>query len=196
MPRIRVETMPVSIPTFVDPDDEQGESLDDALSSVKSKEKRKPAKVSPSRIKRAFDEFDELFKANRWKTDPSAIRPEHAIAFYVRLHVKVYSVKDPTTGKIAEVYPEELRNGQTWLYACAAAKRMIDGDKRSFDDGAKLFEFILWTWQTEAGRVKWLRDNEKPISKRITWRDQFVLGFKLTDYRQAMAESKERGKRR
>jgi hypothetical protein len=184
MPRIRVEP-PVSIPAFRDPDDEQGESLDDALSSMKPKEKRKPAKASPSQIKRAFDEFDELFKANRWRTDPSAIKPEHAVAFYVRLHEKVYLTR-----------PEELQKGDVWLYACAAAKRMIEGDKRQFDDRAKLFEFVLWTWQKEKDRVKWLRDNDKPIHKRITWRDQFILGYKLTEYRQALAEEKERGKRR
>ena len=188
MPRIRVETIPGSIRSLQDPDpdDEQGESLADALASVKPKEKRKStAKASPSRIKRAFDEFDELFKSNRWKEDPSKIKPEHAVAFYVRLHDKVYGVR-----------PAELEKGDTWLYACSASKRMIEGDKREFDDGAKLFEFILWTFQKETDRVKWLRDNDKPISKRITWRDQFVLGFKLTDYRQVMAEAKERGKRR
>lgn len=184
MPRVRVE-IPVSIPAFDETDDEKGESLDDALSSVRPKAPRKAAKTSPSRIDRAFKEFDELFKAERWKADPSKIRPEHAVAFYVRLHEKVYGVR-----------PAELEKGDTWLYACTAAKRLIAGDKREFDDGAKLFEFILWTWRAETGRVKWLRDNDKPISKRITWRDQFVLGFKLTDYRQAMAEAKERGKRR
>jgi hypothetical protein len=195
MPRIRVEP-PVSIPAFQDPDDEKGETLDDALSSTKGKPKRKRSGFTPSRIERAFKEFDELFKGSRWKTDPSKIRPEHAIAFYVRLHVKVYSTKDPTTGKIIEVYPEELRGGQTWLHACAAIKRMIEGDKRQFDDGAGLFEFVLWTWRKESDRVKWLRDNDKPIHKRITWRDQFILGYKLTEYRQAIAEERERGKRR
>lgn len=184
MPRVRIQ-IPVSIPASVVPDDEQGDSLNDVISLTKPKAPRKPAKASPSRISRAFDEFDELFKNKRWRTDPSAIRPEHAIAFYVRLHEKVYGVR-----------PAELEKGDTWLYACAAAKRLFIGDKREFDDGAKLFEFILWTWQSETGRVKWCRDNDKPISKRITWRDQFVLGFKLTDYRQAMAEEKERGKRR
>jgi hypothetical protein len=184
MPRIRVE-VPVSIPAFVDPDDEQGESLDDALSSAKPKAKRKTAKASPSRIDRAFREFDELFKGSRWKTDPSKIRAEHAIAFYVRLHEKVYGVR-----------PAELEKGDAWIFACTAAKRLIEGDRRAFDDGAKLFEFILWTWQKESDRVKWLRDNDKPIAKRITWNDQFVRGFKLTDYWQAMAEAKERGKRR
>jgi hypothetical protein len=94
------------------------------------------------------------------------------------------------------VRPAELEKGDTWIFACAAAKRLVDGDKRAFDDGAKLFEFILWTWQRESDRVEWLRKNDKPMSKRISWRDQFVLGFKLTDYRQAMAEAKERGKRR
>lgn len=187
MPRIRVD-LPVSIPAFVDPDDEQGESLDDALLSTKPK--RKSSGASPSRIDRAFREFDELFKGNRWKTEPAKIKPEHAVAFYVRLHVKVYSTKE------LEVYPEELRDGKAWLGACSAVKRLVEGKDKQFDDGAKLFEFILWTWQKERDRVKWLRDNDKPISKRITWRDQFVLRYKLTDYRQAMAEERERGKRR
>ncbi len=182
MPRIRVAP-PVSIPAFDVSDDEQGESLDDALSSTKPK--RKSTKASPSKIERAFKEFDELFKANRWRSDPSKIRTEHAVAFYVRLHEKVYGVR-----------PAELDHGDTWLYACTAAKRLSEGEKREFDDGAKLFEFILWTWQKEADRVKWLRDNDKPIGRRITWRDQFVLRYKLTDYRQAIAEERERGKRR
>lgn len=184
MPRYRVEH-PVSIPETNSRDDEQGESLDAALSSVREKPKRKSSKASPSRIERAFKEFDELFKEGRWKLAPEAIRPEHAIAFYVRLHERVYGVR-----------PVELEKGDTWVFACAAAKRLIDGDKRAFDDGTKLFEFILWTWQRESDRVEWLRKNDKPMSKRISWQDQFVRGFKLTDYRQAMAEAKERGKRR
>lgn len=189
MPRIRVD-VPVSIPAFQDPDDEKGESLDDALSSTKSKPKRKSSGASPSRIERAFREFDEMFKGNAWKTDPSKIRPEHAVAFYARLHTKVYSAKG------REVYPEELRDGKAWLGACSAVKRMIEGEKREFKNGTELFEFILWTWQTEKNRVEWLRKKDLPISKRITWRDQFVLRYKLTDYRQAIAEEKERGTRR
>lgn len=159
--------------------------MDDALSSTKEKSKRKRSRFTPSRIERAFREFDELFKEGRWKADPSKIRPEHAIAFYVRLHEKVYGVK-----------PAELEKGEAWLGAMSAIKSMIEGKKREFDDGAKLFEFVLWTWQNEKNRVKWLRDHDKPIHKRITHRDQFILGYKLTEYRQAIAEERERGKRR
>jgi hypothetical protein len=184
MPRIRVDP-PVSIPAFRDPDDEQGESLDDALSSTKEKPKRKRSGFTPSRIERAFKEFDELFKANRWKTDPSKIRPEHAIAFYARLHEKIY-----------KVFPEELRDGKAWMGACSAIRRMIEGDKKEFDDGAKLFEFILWTWRKEQDYVEWARGTDRSIRKRITWHDQFVGRYKLTDYRQSIAEEKERGKRR
>lgn len=184
MPRIRVAA-PVSIPAFADPDDEQGETLDAALSATKDKPKRKTSGASPSKIDRVFKEFDEMFKGSVWKTEPGKIRPEHAVAFYARLHEKIY-----------KVFPEELRDGKAWMGACSAVRRMIEGDKREFDDGAKLFEFILWTWRAEKDRVEWLRKNDKPIHKRITWRDQFVMRYRLTDYRQAMAEEKERGKRR
>lgn len=199
MPRIRVETIPGSIRSFPDPDpdDEQGESLADALASVKPKEKRKsPSKATPSRIKRAFDEFDELFKGNRWKEDPSKIKPDHAVAFYVRLHVKVYSFKDKDTGKTIEVYPEELRNGTTWLHACSAAKAWIEGKNLEFENRAEFFEFIIWTWQTEMSKLEWTRKTGNHAPKRITWQHQFVFRERLTDYRQAMAEAKERGKRR
>jgi hypothetical protein len=190
MPRVRVE-MPigVSIPEPTEVDSEQGETLDDAMAKMPNKKRRSSA-GSPSQIDRAFKEFDELFKGNRWRSEPNAIKPEHAVAFYARLHTKVYSTKG------TEVFPEELRNRETWLGACSAAKSMFQGSKKEFDDGTKLFEFVLWTWQKENDKVKWLRDNDKPIGRRISWRDQFVLRYKLTDYRQAMAEEKERGKRR
>jgi hypothetical protein len=80
--------------------------------------------------------------------------------------------------------------------ACSAARRLVEGKDKHFDNGAQLFEFILWTWQKERDRVEWLRKNDKPIHKRVTWRDQFVFRDKLTDYRQALAEERERGKRR
>lgn len=184
MPRIRIDA-PVSIPALQDLDDEQGESLDVALSTTKDKPKCKSSGVSPSKIDRAFKEFDELFKTGVWKTNPEKLRPDHAVAFYARLHEKIY-----------KVFPEELRDGKVWMGACSAIRRMIASDNREFDNGTKLFEFILWTWQKEKDRVDWLRKNDKPIHKRITWRDQFVMRYRLTDYRQAMAEAKERGNRR
>jgi hypothetical protein len=195
MPRIRVAPS-VSIPAFDVSDDEQGESLDDALSATIAKPKRKSSGASKSKIDRAFKEFDELFKGNRWKEDPSKIKPEHAVAFYVRLHVKVYSFKDKDTGKTIEVYPEELRNGTTWLHACSAAKAWIEGNKQEFENRAEFFKFIIWTWQTEMSKLEWTRKTGNRAPKRITWQHQFVFRERLTDYRQAMAEAKERGKRR
>lgn len=178
MPRVLVSPS-VSIPE-PQPDDENGESLDSVLSS--SKPKRKRTKATPSQIERSFREFDELFKSKRWESEPKAIRSDHAVAFYARLHEKIYGV-----------YPEELRDGQAWLGACSGAKCFLE---KEFVNGTELFRFILWTWQKERDRVKWLRDNDKPMGRRITWRDQFVLRYKLTDYRQSIAEAKERGKRR
>lgn len=194
MARIRIE-IPVSIPPLSDVDDEKGISLDEAISALKPTAKR-AAKASPSRIEKAFAEFDELFKSNRWRTDPTKIKPEHAVAFYVRLHVKVYSSKDKDTGKTIEVYPEELRDGKTWLHACSAAKAWIEGRKPEFENRAEFFEFILWTWQTEMSKLEWTRKTGNNPPKRITWQSQFVFRERLTNYKQAMAEERERGKRR
>jgi hypothetical protein len=182
MPRVLVQTIPESIPTFDDPDDEQGETLDDALARTKPKKKATKRGISPSQVDRKLREFDELFKT-KWRENPKSITPDHAVALYFRLHEKIYKVS-----------PAELERGPAWFGAYSAATKLLKDEFGG--NGIELFDFILWVWNKERSTIEWLRKDNKPIKKPITWYEQFVDRRKLTHYRQTMAEERERGKRR
>jgi hypothetical protein len=191
MPRIAVDSPRVSIPESSNlPDDECGSSLDDELATMRPKSKTsKKRGASPSQVKRALESFDRMFaekceddpKVPKWRKDPKSIQPEHAVALYFRLHEKIYKVK-----------PAELESGPAWLGATSAAKRMIANEFAN--NGVEMFDFILWVWQKERSTVEWLRKEDKPSKRPITWYDQFVDRRKLTHYRQTMAEERERNR--
>lgn len=189
MPRVRID-VPVSIPAFVVSDDEQGETLNEVISSSRSvpkKPKRKPS-ITPSRLKAELSSFDAMFsekdgKTPKWKIDPTHANPEHAVSLFFRLHEKIYSVR-----------PAELETGPAWFGAVSAARKLYE--KEFGKSGTELFDFVIWVFQRERDTIEWLRKTDKPAKKPISWFDMFVDRKRLTHYRQAMAEEKERGKRR
>lgn len=113
----------------------------------------------------------------RVSADGAVTNAPELVALYAALHHAVYGV-----------FPGELQ-GKTWVYACAAAKRLVTEQFAGDYDAAR--EFLRWVWQREQGREKWRRENlgkkggSANASGRIGWALQFARQALVTDYRTA-----------
>ena len=152
------------------PELKEGEiSLDDFGGEPKKKSKKVGSKKKT--IERSLKELKEFIehakkgREHQWKEAEA----KHMVAFYRMAHASVYGV-----------VPQELEDGQTYLTALSAAKRML---KAEFGGNPqKMAEFIRWVWARERKSEKWRRSNGRE-TRRVGWRLQFVTRHLMTDYR-------------
>jgi hypothetical protein len=122
--------------------------------------------ITDSAMARATREVEAMLESGEWDD----ALPRHFLALYALLHLRVYKVE-------ALELTSSVR-----LFAAGAAGKML---KAHFDDDPYAFvEFIRWTWQREARREVWRRDNGRD-GQRIGWRLQFG-GSLLTDYKRSL----------
>lgn len=154
------------------------QDVEEFAASAPKPRKGKKRIDATSILERACEQLDEMKQA--YRKNPNAfddIEPRHLVALYFQLHEHVYGVA-----------PAELRDGQQYLGAVSAAKKLL---KQEFDeDPLSMVEFLRWCWQRERRAEKWRRKNDRE-TRRIGWRLQFVARNLVTDYRVALARKQK-----
>ncbi len=91
------------------------------------------------------------------------------VALYWIMHEKIYGIT-----------PTELNKAAAWERAMKSAGKMV---KDNFDgDVGQAVQFMRWVWTEAMRKEKWARDNEKNV-RRITWQNQFMHDYLITDWR-------------
>lgn len=138
----------------------------------KNREHRKKRKtVAAATFERARFETEQMMKSGDW--DKCAVR--HLVALYDIMHEKCYGVEDASLG------PAERYNAT--MMAANLTRHEFDGKF------VEVIEFMRWVWKRELSKEKWLRENNKPLSRRVTYYDMFGKKLLLTDYKIYLART-------
>lgn|GEM_PF-6952386 len=112
-----------------------------------------------SKFDRCMSELAVLRASGDWLT----ATPEHVVALYAWLHTNIYGAD-----------PLDLFQGDALVGASSACRKLLKDEFKG--DTKALVRFVAWCWS---------RERNRPCTRRITWRLQFVSRALLVDYRVA-----------
>lgn len=138
------------------------------------KSKSKSANQAGSRRRAHIADVAQRVESKDWND----AGPRHLVALYWFCHTKVYGTE-----------PKELDTAAAWTRAMMFAGKLV---REEFEGDVQLaIRFMRWTWNREKEREAWRRQNRRS-GGRITWQQQFVHRYLVSDWRTDKTRHMER----
>lgn len=138
---------------------EAAQAVHDLVGGPRTKPKRRRASSKKWR-----KQVREMMETEDWDD----AKPQHFVALFVILFTWCY-----------EVEPADMQ-GQELLAARSSARRLLE--KEFAGDPYATLAYMKWTWKREKEREEWRR-NKGVHGRILKWRDVFMTGKALTEYR-------------